>query len=167
MIFIIGIRHTKQVGESKEPIYIATLESGLLNLIKEKSVTIIAEEFSIQVQNRDGQTPAQKIAIINNLKYIFADPDEKEREKLGIKLRWDTAKNLGIDINDPYITKEEINKINIAHRHFDGLREKEWLKRIRDDANSSLIFICGIDHLKTFCELLNQQGFEACIHEEY
>jgi len=167
MIFIIGIRHTKQVGELKESSYISILKSCLLDLINKESIKTIAEEFSLQIQNRDGQTPAQEIAIEKKLKYIFADPDAKEREILGIKLRSDTAKNLGIDINDPSTTEEELNKVNLAHRSIDELREKEWLRRIQDNAKTPLIFICGINHAKTFSELLKQQGYEACIFAEY
>ncbi len=117
-----------------------------------------------------GKTISQTVAEENNLEYIFADPGFQERNSLGIKSRQEVGKSIGIYFDSSTIgtlTKQEQEKINIANKDNDTLREKEWLRRIEKNINKPIIFMCGFEHADTFYKLIEQSGYKASIYCKY
>ena len=62
---------------------------------------------------------------------------------------------------EPDAAEREAKKLNTP-----DLRESFWLDRLLKSGASSLLFVCGDDHLKSFSKKLNAAGFETTILSE-
>jgi len=62
---------------------------------------------------------------------------------------------------DPDAAEREAKKLNTP-----DLRESFWLDRLLKSGASSLLFVCGDEHLKSFSKKLNAAGFESSILSE-
>ena len=155
MINLLGISHSFQIRVFKPP-----LEGGLLdfniplacrfetyleNLVKEIRPEAICEEYS-DTKIREHQEIDDKVYSIpkkicgdHALMHIFCDPDICERSRL----------------YSAYGTTAEEDEKN-GH----PVREREWLRRIAPLLpHTSILFICGADHVATFGQKLKENGF--------
>ena len=62
---------------------------------------------------------------------------------------------------EPDAAEREAKKLNTP-----DLRESFWLDHLLKSGASSLLFVCGDDHLKSFSKKLNAAGFETTILSE-
>lgn len=148
MIYIIGTEHSKtqfwsdaiRQGISLDtcPAIVEAFEDYLREVATAAGAPVIAEENSQYCvdQMEGGASVAAKVAEGFGLRHVYCDPDREERIRLSIK----------------------------------SLEEKErvWLKRLQafSPNKTSIIFICGADHCRTFQALLQQNGLKAQIHCE-
>ncbi|MCL5006747.1 MAG: hypothetical protein M1153_01170 [Patescibacteria group bacterium] len=173
MIYIIGINHEKhQFGKSQNTTEVKKLRVALEKLIRDESISVVAEENSEEALkiHEINKTISQVVAEEHGISYVLADPDSKERKTLGIRSRQETALSIGIHFNESTVgtlTKDQQNKINIAHRNTDHKREKEWLQRIKKYINEPTVFICGFGHADTFFKLLTDNGYQVTVYCKY
>ena len=159
MVYLIGIDHGIQHNLYDDSRDADAFRIYIKKLIKEKKIKIIAEESSQEYLKEKGitETIVQKVSKSFNIDFIFADPDRKERIKLGIKSRENIAKELGIYRPNEDYTEMEKSKINIRSKNPDKLREEEWFNRIKLFINKNILFICGSGHVENFCSLIKEK----------
>ena len=170
MIHLIGTRHDLQhTGEPSlgELMEVEQTRKKFKAYLREKALerkpSLIGEEqsqegfdrlqkFNDLLQERD-QLPTQTIvkstvksvADSLNIEHRLCDADEWTREKLGIP-----------DRSPEGLTLEEKKK------QFRP-REEYWLDQIRDRLGSTIIFVCGAEHVESFGCLLNSEGIETAV----
>ena len=136
MIYLIGVDHVIQHGgylDTRKEVALREFQSYLAQVVQEKRVDMIAEEFSevaLERSNTDFST-CRKLALSLKIDHLFCDPTPEEREALKIET--------------------------------DEQREQEWLNRIRDSFRMNVLFICGSEHLQSFGRLLAANGFKVAI----
>jgi hypothetical protein len=146
MIHLIGTAHERtqywsdaiRCGESTDTNseIVQQFEQYLRNAVASLAATAIAEELSQKcVEERaGGMSVCKKVADDLGLHHLFCDPDHDERRKLNIT------------------TTDQ--------------RESVWASRVATLApnETSVIFVCGVDHCSTFLAKLEQRGLRARIH---
>jgi len=129
---------------------------------KKYRIKHVAEEFSVMALLKYGlqSTDAQNVASESGIEHVLMDPDLNERKSLGIKLREEVARELGIYKDDESYTEDEKNSINQASAKFDRLREEEWLSRaFAEESIGPILFLCGYQHVEHLLKLLKEKGF--------
>ena len=138
------------------------LSDRLSQLVDEVGANIIAEEQSVEGLGKNLSLP-QQIAQKKNTDHRFCDPDSKERAKMGYRDRHAIGEKLFWGDDGWNLSSDEIDAkagaIEIA-RYF-PLRERFWLEKLADRANSEVIFVCGDAHVEGFVGLLKAKGI-AC-----
>jgi hypothetical protein len=115
-VYLIGVDHNIQFGCSDKKDIEEQYKVFVRSTIRDKSIQVIAEEC-----NKDGlkkfganQTLVQRLIDDSKLliEDIFVDPNFEQRKKLGIRLREEIAKELGIFNENEDYSKEEQDLIN-------------------------------------------------------
>ena len=146
MIHIIGTAHEQtqywsdaiKSGEAIDTTreIVCQFEKYLQGAVGLLAATAIAEELNQQCveQREGGMSVCKKVADDIGLHHLFCDPDHNERQKLNI------------------MTADE--------------REDFWFTCVAALApnETSVIFVCGAAHCRTFREKLEQRGLQARIH---
>ena len=160
MIFLLGTCHSIQ-SEWNEPgtklsAKLYRFRNYLANAALSNGVTGIAEEFNRDGESSQHKTIAQEIAESSKppLKYIQCDPDLKERQGLGIPDDSEILRNI-----PPELIGKALDEYRDAEllRYFPA-REKFWLERIRQIPSSSVLLVCGANHVPTFACRLTETG---------
>jgi len=157
MIYLVGTDHELQhtgipKRAEKETVILARDRFGsfLKKSISELKITLIAEEFSNEVLTfLKAESTLRPVAEEIGIEHRFCDPNIVDRDRIGLP--------------PPFTqTSDEEQK-----RKDDELRENHWIDAIEDRLDSSIIFICGADHIVGFTDLLNSKGIDNMVLEEY
>ena len=138
-IQIIGINHGFQRIRDHLSYDFQVLQDILVErviiLIKEKQTELLSEEYSFEALDiyHDKKTILQQLSETNGIDHLFCDPNTNERALLR------------------FASADEA-----PHRP----REEEWLRRLKlkNVHNGSIIFLCGYDHVSSFCTLCINDG---------
>ena len=144
-IYILGTKHELQ--HTGQPFRAAPdkvkrgrcdLQIYLRELVTKYHVTLIAEEFSQQVLDiKDAASTAKSVADELGIEHLFCDPDSTVRTEIGLPAG-------GTEDYEP-VDKERYNRI----------RETYWLNCLANVLDRDILFICGSDHVYSFCERLS------------
>ena len=168
-IFLIGTSHRFQVSNSTT--VAAHTESFRLlvhDYAKRESVCAIAEEMSLaEVQNRDAtKSICEEVAEALSITHCYFDPNEEERSVLGIGQ--ENAILARVLISRPRCTTQEEAKKHAAPliAASRAKREAEWLRRLKTVELERVLFVCGANHVDSFRNLLERNGYVACVLEQ-
>lgn len=158
MIHLIGVNHAIQdngfkrhiIEENKTDEIRKEFQDYLINLIKEKEISYIAEESNSDLLKllKAKSTMAKLASEILAIGYKPVEPGISERNKLGIPLHYEQYSD------------EEKQKIY-------RIREKYWLEQIHDIREDNILFICGPLHVEPFSVLLEKDLWEVNTINEY
>jgi hypothetical protein len=139
LVFILGTSHTLQKGlaDAPEGTY-GEFQEVIRQAVQRHSVRTIGEEMSLMALGKTVSLP-QKVAAELCVSHVFCDPDEVERPLLGIPIADCPATWSG--------------------------RESEWLNRLQSVA-FPVLFVCGANHVDSFCEKCEAQGMPTKVIEE-
>lgn len=151
MIIIVGTSHTIQTTDLE-------LKPFLTRLNQEFKVCAVAEEMSEETLAEKGCTASipMQVASVLHLPHRFCDPNREERAELNIRQENDIRAQAFL--SNPTLSEPEIQKL-IAESYVK--REQYWFERLRDLNLWPALFICGADHVKSFSQLVKQQGVAA------
>lgn len=148
---VYGVPHQVQgekfVGSIDDECYRATLE----DLIAKYKCDFIFEEAGGHVPSHAG-TLANSEA--NPIGYVDVDPPREEREEHGLPK--ETGTSFPVDF---WMQPACVVRLEYVDRH--EAREEFWLGRIRKQAFTSALMICGIAHCLSFSFRLRQAGYEV------
>jgi hypothetical protein len=175
VIHIIGVRHSLQVwttsirnGESLDARRedLEAFESYLTATAEASQAGLLAEEMSeerIEVLGPCATSVAKDVATRLQVEHLFCDPDSNQRRAIGLLVGEElrdqalaVSQKTGREWTDVYA--EEI-------RGQFSVREELWLQRLMEfhlDA-TSVIFICGADHVDSFRNRLVARGISCDI----
>lgn len=153
MIIIVGTSHAIQIADP-------ALQPFLESLCREYNVRAMAEEMSEEAlaQNRCAASIPMQVASVLALPHKLCDPNNAERAKLEIyqvsEIRmWNSISNSALSESEIAARlKESYEK-----------RERYWLERLRCLNVWPVLFICGSDHVASFCKLLEVQSIAAYV----
>ena len=136
MIYLVGVDHRIQHEgylDSRKKVALRKFRAYLKNIVCERGIRVIAEEFSEDALSRNHTevSSARKVAQALGIEHRFCDPTRQERK---------------------------VRKIMT-----DRQREREWLNRLQEFSQRNVLFLCGSLHLQTFQKLLRKRGFEVGI----
>ncbi len=156
MIIIVGTSHSIQTVDLE-------LEAYLVNLCKEFKVFAVAEEMNRDaLAERDCSTSIpMQVANALQLPHRLCDPNREQRAKLEIRQENDIRMQA-------WRTDSELSEPEIAELVAESLakRERYWLEQLRDFNVWPVLFVCGADHVPSFCQLLKQQGISVHVAAE-
>lgn len=164
LAYVLGTNHIYQRNDdSCEPGSIAAFVAYLGAVCESNQINAIGEEMSISALrdfHRTESIPA-KFASARGKSHKYCDPDSDEQARLHI--RGDQA--VRCDVRDQGISEEEITQLL---REEDLKRERYWLCKIEEWNEWPLLFICGSDHVESFCQLLSTVATAVhVVHEEW
>jgi len=160
MFHIIGVAHRAQVirpgNELTEDQ--KRLSRCLSRLVKEFRPALVAEEQSAEGLGENQSIP-QQTAASAGIEHRFCDPDSKQRAAMGYRDRQAIGLEIflsseGWDLS-PAEIEAKAGAIEIA-RYF-PMRERFWLDKLVDRADSEIAFVCGDAHIEAFVDLLNER----------
>ena len=109
-----------------------------------------------------------------NIQYKIIEPNEEEREELGIEDRADIDAEFR-RVNNVQDYSEELSLNNLSAKEYEKYdertqnvyrqRELEWLRRINNLNTWPVLIICGANHCQPFFELLSKKGISPVITE--
>jgi len=156
-MFIIGVNHNIQyVFEGKSP-STESFKQYLVAEITKHSISLIAEELSIEAINRNKaiDSIAHVTALSIGIKHLYADPDLKARESLGIPSEKQIREELGLG---RILSHGQLACLDEAKSKYYPIREKYWLSQIKDQNCSKVLFLCGDSHVESFASLCSNKG---------
>src|SRR5579862_7637327 len=174
MIHIIGSAHSLQIrsistlnaaaGTAER---LEEFEKYLQDATETVHATVIAEELSEERVLRDGPdalSVAKNVATRLSIRHAYCDPNIEERRAIGLKAGKELAeytKKIAKDTGGNFLEfhSKEVRK------NFET-REAIWIKRLEKYApnDTSVIFVCGADHVDTFRAALDKKGLVATVH---
>ena len=155
MIYLIGTRHdlqytgakgrgdTKEDEQSRED-----FKTFLRNNARILKPTLLGEEMLESVlKARNAQSSVKFIANELNIEHRFCDAELEVRKSLGIPTEG----------SEHFPPEEKRTNFRVL--------ENYWLEQIKDMAGSTIIFVCGAEHIKSFDALLKLNGIKTSIIE--
>jgi hypothetical protein len=172
MIHIIGTNHyfqvsttPKRTGAGKQGMI--KFQRYLSGAAKRLGAAMIAEEASEEWVNDQGPEAwsiAQRVAEKRGIRHRFCDPATSECRLFGLNVEgelWDKANAISMRTGRDIVAiwKEEVKSAFKARENF-------WLARlkVRGFKKSTVLFVCGADHVATFKATLLANDVQACIH---
>jgi len=156
MVIVVGTSHTIQIADPE-------LKQFLESLCREFNVHAVAEEMSEEaLAEKDcaASIPMQ-VASALQMPHRFCDPNRVERAKLAIR-----------QVNEiraqAWLSNSTLSESEIAERVMESYakRERYWLEQLRSLNVWPVLFICGADHVASFCNLLKQNSIAAQVAAE-
>lgn len=154
---LIGLNHGHQL-EGYEFGNWRAFDKYLSDLCISVGVDLIAEELNEEgiARWRANGSVARTVALRLSIKHLFCDPNQQDRERLGLLTERDAAAKLGYgrtwtSAQDATVTAE-------AQRTWPD-RERFWLQRLRHVQFDRCAFILGAAHVDTFGALLSAAGY--------
>lgn len=163
MIYILGVNHNIQ-WDLTNPNH-KDINKYLENFIVKHGITVLAEEYHKDFLPENQKTSVlKKIANRKNIKHIYCDANEEERERLGIK----TPRQIRTELNIPHSWSSDKELyynglIDGELKKFFGKREKFWINKIKKYFNQNIIFVCGYKHKKTLSGRLKRNGCDVIV----
>jgi hypothetical protein len=157
MIYVLGVDHKREQWPHdinvKEKV--VRLKETIRKICKEKDIQLIAEELSADARNYQGiaTTYAEEIATELGIKRIDCDPGQSERDRIGVKSRYQISQELGIQfpMEENAELEKKINDTPEAKKS-DTKREEYWLEQIKtnDGISGNTLLVCGYEHPVSF-----------------
>lgn len=149
MVIVVGTSHSIQATSEE-------LKPFLKSLCRKYKVRAMAEEMSAEAL-AERKCPASipmQVADSLRVAHQFCDPTRSERVKLGIQQENDIRAQAFLS-GEP---EADIAK-RLVESH--AKRERYWLEQLRGLNLWPVLFVCGADHVASFCQLLRQEGISA------
>jgi hypothetical protein len=155
-IIVVETSHTIQITDRE-------LKPFLEGLCRDFNVRAMAEEMNEEAlaeKNCNSSIPME-IASALQIPHRFCDPNRAERAKLEIR----QENEIKIDA---WLSGATLSDSEFAARVQESYaaRERYWLEQLRNLNVWPVLFICGADHVASFCELLKQQGIAMHVAAE-
>ncbi len=156
MVIVVGTSHTIQTAD-------LDLKLFLERLCREFKVRAVAEEMSEEAlaEKSCAASIPMQVASALRVPHRFCDPNRVERAKLEIRQENDIR--VEAFLSNSTLSESEIAAC-IAESH--AKRERYWLEQLRGLSVWPVLFICGANHVASFCQLLKQQGIVAHVAAE-
>lgn len=156
MVIVVGTSHTIQTTEP-------ALHPFLENLCQNFNVRAITEEMSEEALAENNRAASIPMHLANALQipHQFCDPDRTRRAALDI--RQENEIRLEAFLSNSALSEAEI-AARVADSH--AKRERYWLDQLRDLNIWPVLFVCGADHVASFCHLIKQQGIAVHVAAE-
>jgi len=155
-IIVVGTSHTIQIADP-------ALKPFLESLCRDFNVRGVAEEMNEEALAEKNCTSSipMEIASALQMPHRFCDPNRTERAKLEIR----QENEIRIQA---WLSSTTLSDSELAARVKESYatRERYWLEQLRTLNAWPVLFICGADHVASFCELLKQQGIAAHVAAE-
>ena len=168
MVYLIGVYHESQYTNDKtKPAdfqIVTKFTNYLENEVRSRNVTLIAEESNDEIMRMNEaktRTVCDVAVKVCGIKHIYCDPDRSEKKSLGI-LCYDQIKEK-IGLKGLVIRPQDKERIKEEKRKYHPIKEQRWFECIKDKLHEPIIFVCGDGHVKNFCSLLTEHGYEATI----
>jgi Cu/Ag efflux protein CusF len=164
MLYVLGINDSYQRCPSKE------LELFIRDLIQENNITALAEEYSEQACRLNTKTGKSELKILSKkvgLHDYYLDPTEPERMDMKIRIRDQIKEDLGLKGRAIIEGSSEDKLIKQEQKKYWAIREKEWLRRIKELSllNGNTLVLIGNDHIPSFSKLLSENDLDYKIIE--
>jgi hypothetical protein len=155
-IIVVGTSHTIQIADP-------ALKPFLERLCRDFNIRAMAEEMNEEALAETNCTSSIPMQIASALKmpHMFCDPNRTERAKLGIHQENEFR-------IQAWLSSSTLSDSELAARVTESyaMRERYWLEQLRELKVWPVLFICGADHVSSFCELLKQQSIAAHVAAE-
>jgi hypothetical protein len=154
MVIVVGTSHTIQTTD-------VALQPFLKKLCRQFDIQAVAEELNeegLAERNCTSSIPMQ-VAIALKIPHRSCDPNRIERTKLDI---WQ-ENDIRISVFPSTLPESEVKK-RVADSY--KKRERYWLERLRSLNLWPVLFVCGANHVASFCRLLKGEGIVAYIAAE-
>lgn len=149
MVIVVGTSH---------PIQMAALELKpfLENLCRQFNVRAVAEELSEEAltEKKCAASIPMQVATALRVPHQFCDPNRAVRAKLEISQENDIRVQ-----GFPSVLSESEVAARLAESH--AKRERYWLEQLRNLDVWPVLFVCGADHVASFCQILKREGIAA------
>jgi hypothetical protein len=126
----------------------------------------IAEELSEEVLEKCGHgadSVARSVAQERKLVHMFCEPSPKDREKLGLRVGSEMVEHAQALATKTSRAWEEVHREEVRKQF--TVREKFWIEQLfAFGEETSVIFICGADHIETFSQTLSSSGLLGRVH---
>jgi hypothetical protein len=152
-VALIGTSHTYQrPGHATESEFRGLINQACASL----KVRAIAEEASLEAlaQKHASHSICEEIAKAAGLSHRYCDPNNEQRNALNIKGKQD-IEWLGFWGN---WSPEKIQQ-EVAASH--AIRERYWRTQLLQPDCWPVVFVCGADHIDSFCSMLKNEGFHV------
>lgn len=147
-IVVVGTRHTIQIADP-------ALKPFLESLCRDFNIRAMAEEMNGEALAEKNCTSSIPMQIASALKipHRFCDPNRTERANLGIRQENEFR-------IQAWLSNSTLSDSELAARVTESyaMRERYWLEQLRQLNVWPVLFICGADHVVSFCNLLKQQS---------
>jgi len=177
MVFIIGVDHLVQYNGPVPEYILEEFRAFLACKVRELNISLIAEEFNEEfLRDVLGATEdtAKTVADQTGAAHLYCDPDEREREMLGIpyyadvmdmvkKRRGITARFIFDDGLRRCVERETAGET----KKYWHIREKFWLGKIKESLDRNILFICGHEHVESFSWMLRENGAEVSVIDDF
>src|SRR4030095_15226495 len=131
-VIIVGVDHIYQYKSKWFAGEIEKFESYLESVIKQYNIDLLAEEFSKELVVRNDSKFSTLEIVAGRTKKRHIFCDPDEQTQIKLGIKGDK----------------------------DG-REKIWLKKILEEKEDVVLFICGRDHVNTFVDKIENEGHEV------
>lgn len=177
MIYLVGVDHLVQYNGPVRGKILDEFSAFLDSSIRTYGIAVIAEEFNEEflrdvyfATRNTAEEAAKRAGII----HIYCDPDEHERQALGIPYHADIKDSIRRKYGtaDRFIPDGELrNKIDAEtveeeKSHWEK-RERFWLERLRPFLADDILFLCGHEHVTRFKTLLDSEKILNQILDEF
>lgn len=158
-VYLIGLNHNVQYVYESRPYTLSSFKEYLETTIDRYSISLIAEESSIEAIEREkaSDSIAHVIAVSKGIEHRLADPDSQIRESLGIPSERMVRQELGLG---RALSSEELHRLDQAKAKYHHIREKYWLSQITDH-DGNILFLCGDSHIEGFFSLLKNNNHQT------
>ncbi len=154
MIYLVGIAHSYQRYDGEHDEKANQLKQYAEEIIVDKDILTLAEEYIEDLLKEDSETVLQKISNEHaELTHQFCEMSINERKAQGIKYYAEIR-------NDVWLREDRIpsdDEVEKTQRSFFPTREQYWLNCLKKHLGTNILFFCGADHLiNSFPKLLDQ-----------
>ena len=166
MVHLIGVAHRAQIAGPGEQLNQdqKRLSDCLSRVVEQIKLDLIAEEQSAESLGGNVSIP-RRISQEAGIEHRFCDPDSKQRAAMDYHDR----QSIGIDLFlgddgwnlSPVELDAKAGAIELV-RYF-PMRERFWVERLADRAQSEIAFVCGNAHIEGFVNLLKEKGIPSRI----
>jgi hypothetical protein len=152
-VALIGTSHTFQrPGHATESEFRKFIGDACAKL----KVRAIAEEMSLEAlaQQNASESICEQIAKARGWLHRYCDPNDEQRRALNLRGR------TCIELQGFYggSTRQQIEQA-LAADH--AIRERYWLEQLFQLDSWPALFVCGADHIDSFCSMLKNKGVEV------
>lgn len=150
MVIVVGTSHSIQLGtEGINHSVCEELRVFLEDLCRTYDIRTIAEEMSAEAltESKCANSVPMRLDESLQLQHWFCDPGRLERVRLGIYQENDIRAQAFLS---GWSESEISARILASH----AIRERYWLNELRALNHWPVLFVCGADHVASFCALL-------------
>jgi hypothetical protein len=160
MIYLLGVDHNSQHdGLGSDLAASNKLRKSLSMFAVESEIQMIAEEFSEEalysVSNGTCST-CRLVAEELGIEHLYCDPNTEQRAKYGIPTQSELVEEVKNELGVKILFGESLQRYDEKHKKTFAKRESFWLNALKLHISKKIIFVCGINHIKSFSSLLGK-----------